>query len=78
MLDLVENMFSHDAAQLLLIDKMTIVQTTVTINSKTLIHMYMYIGIRRVTQSIDFSIQTRLVLEIKQFRGLARCLILKI
>ena len=74
--DLVENMFSHDAAQLLLIGKMTMVQTTVTINAKTLI--YMYIGIRRVTQSIDFSIQTRLVLEIKELRGLARCLIFKI
>ena len=78
MLDLVENMFSHDTAQLLLIGKMTMVQTTVTINSKTLIHMYMYIGIRRVTQSINFSIQTRLVLEIKELCGLARCLILKI
>ena len=78
MLDVVENMFSHDAAQLLLLGKMTMVQTTVTINSKTLIHMYMYIGIKRVTQSIDFSIQTRLVLEIKELRGLARCLILKI
>ena len=62
MSDLVENMFSYEAAQLLLIGMMTMVQTTVTINSNTLIHMY--IGIRRVTQSIDFSIQTRLVLEI--------------
>ena len=62
-------MFSHDAAQLLLICKMTMVQTTVTINSKTLIHMYMYIGIRRVTQSFDFSIQTRLVLEIQELHN---------
>ena len=76
MSDLVENMFSHNAAQLLLIGKMTMVQTTVTINAKTLIHMYT--GIRRVTQSIDFSIQTRLVLEIKELGGLARCMILKI
>ena len=76
MSDLVEKMFSHDAAQLLLISKMTMVQTTVTINSKTLIHMY--IGIRRVTQSIYFSIQTRLVLEIKDLRGLARCVIFMI
>ena len=72
MSDFVKNMLSHDAAQSLLIGKMTMVQTTVTINSKTLIHMY--IGIRRVTQSIDFSIQTRLVLEIKELRGLARCI----
>ena len=76
MSDLIENMFSHDAAQLLLIGKITMVQTTVTINSKTLIHIY--IGIRRVTQSIGFSIQTRLVLEIKELHGLARCLIFKI
>ena len=76
MSDLVENMFSHDAAQLLLIGKMTMVQTTVTISSKTLIHVI--IGIRRVTQSIDFSIQTRPVLEIKELRGLARCMIFKI
>ena len=74
MSNLVENMFSHDTAQLLHIGKMTMVQTTMTINAKTLIHMC----IRIVTQSIDFSIQTRLVLEIKELRGLARCLIFKI
>ena len=78
MSDLVENMFPHDTAQLLLIGKMIMVQTTVTINTKTLSLINMYIGIRRVTQSIDFSIQTRLVSEMKELRGLARCLIFKI
>ena len=51
MLDLVENMFLHDSAQLLLIGKMTMVQTAVTINSQTVIHMYT--GIRKVSQSIN-------------------------
>ena len=43
MSELVENMFSHDAAQLLIIGKMTMVQTTVTINAKNSDpHIYRY------------------------------------
>ena len=38
----------------------------------------MYKGIGRVTQSIDFSFQTRLVLEIKELRGLAQRLVIRI
>ena len=64
---LVENMFSHDNG--------TNDSDHRLKKKQTLIHMY--IGVRRVTHSIDFSIQTRLVLEIKELHGLARCLIFK-